>query len=173
MSSGMRAVEAGLGRAVQRYQASVDDFDHELARLLGLNRTNLRCLDILLDAGEGAPSLLAAQLGMTSGSVTAMLDRLQALGYLTRSPHPTDRRKTVVRATPEAARRAFDLITPLLEDGHREVLTRYSDEQLEIIIDFLIRNSELQKRHVQRLRAMPAPGKDRPIGAGCRGPDSR
>jgi DNA-binding MarR family transcriptional regulator len=39
-----------------------------------------------------------------------MLDRLEKLGYLTRSPHPSDRRKLIVRATQTATQRAWELI---------------------------------------------------------------
>ncbi|MFB7666351.1 MarR family winged helix-turn-helix transcriptional regulator [Kitasatospora sp. NPDC056138] len=167
MSSEPAPVAAKLGRAISAYQASVDDFDREVARLMGVNETDLRCLEILLnELEEAAPSLLAARLGLTTGSITAMLDRLEKLGYLTRSPHPTDRRKTLVRATPEAARRAFELLAPLLDEGTRDLLTRYSVEQIELITEFLDRTGELQRSHVERLRAMPTtPVGNRPQGA--------
>jgi DNA-binding MarR family transcriptional regulator len=153
----MSPVAVRLSRAITAYQASVDDFDRELARQMGVNETDLRCLEILLqEAQEAAPSLLAHRLGMTTGSATAMLDRLEKLGYVTRSPHPTDRRKTIVRATPEAAERARELITPLVEEGNQQLLTRYCAEEIELITGFLQHTSELQERHTQRLRALPA-----------------
>lgn len=155
---GQRPDGAAIGRTVQQHQASVDDFDREMARLLGVNETDLRCLELLLqDEPEAAPSALGARLGLTSGSVTIMLDRLEAIGYLTRSPHPTDGRKVLVRATAEAARRAYELITPLIDEGARELLARYTPEQLELITDFLRRDTDLHARHVQRLRALPTP----------------
>jgi DNA-binding MarR family transcriptional regulator len=158
----MPPIMAKLGTAVRAYQASVDDSDRETARLMGINETDLRCLEILMEeAAEAAPSLLAARLGLTTGSTTTMLDRLEKTGYITRSPHPTDRRKTIVRATPEATRRAYELVTPLIEEAQRDVLTRYSVEQIELIADFLHRTGELQDRHTRRLRATPTPAKNR------------
>jgi hypothetical protein len=41
---------------VQSYQSAVDDFDRELARLMGVNETDLRCLEILLAAEELTPA---------------------------------------------------------------------------------------------------------------------
>lgn len=46
---------SGEGESGQSHQSAVDDFDRELARLLGVNETDLRCLEILLDVEETAP----------------------------------------------------------------------------------------------------------------------
>lgn len=153
--SSEKEVRTILGEAVQAYQASTDDFDREMARLLGVNETDLRCLEILLGLEEAAPSLLATRLGLTTGSVTAMLDRLEKLDYLTRTPHPTDRRKTLVRATQRVADRARLLMAPFLE-GSQQILTRYSIEQLETITDFLRDSQDSQERYTRLLRALPS-----------------
>jgi DNA-binding MarR family transcriptional regulator len=153
MSSELPPAAARLGEAVESYQAAVDDFDRELARLLGVNETDLRCLEILIqDAPETTPRLLADRLHLTTGSVTTMLDRLEKIGYLTRSPHPGDRRKVIVRATQAATRRAWELMEPLVAEGQQQLLTRYSLEQLDLITDFLTRACDLQQAHTRRLR---------------------
>lgn len=140
---------------MERYQSAVDDFDREAARLLGINETDLRCLEILLqDVPEAAPRELADRLGLTTGSVTAMLDRLEKAGYLTRHPHPGDRRKLIVRATETARHRAAELIRPLVEEGSGRLLSRYTPEQLELITGFLTDARDLQETHVQRLRRL-------------------
>lgn len=146
-----------LAKAVQRYQAAVDDFDREAARHLGVNETALRCLEILLDdSPEATPGVLAARLGVTTGSVTAVIDRLENLGYLTRTAHPTDRRKTVIRATDKAARQAYELYGPLMDDGYQELLPRYDVEQIELITGFLSHATDIHQHHIQRLRSMAA-----------------
>ncbi|WP_327257076.1 MarR family winged helix-turn-helix transcriptional regulator [Streptomyces sp. NBC_01244] len=170
MSSEEEGIGARLGKAVQDYQSAVDDYDRETARLLGVNETDLRCLEILMSTEETAPSALSAQLGLTTGSVTTMLDRLEKAGYLTRSPHPTDRRRTLVRVTPEASQRSYALIAPFIEDSARQVMERYTAEQLELVADFLTFNQGIQQQHVQRLRAMPAPGPARSGGRQAPGP---
>lgn len=142
-----------LGAAVQGYQAAVDDFDREVARLLGINTTDARCLEILIQETSGlTPRELADRLGLTTGSATTMLDRLEKVGYVTRSAHPSDRRKLLVHATATARERAFELIGPLVDDGRRTLLSRYSAEQLELITEFHTRAAELQREHVARLR---------------------
>jgi DNA-binding MarR family transcriptional regulator len=154
-------VSARLGVAMESYQAAVNDFDREVARLLKVNGTDLRCLEILIqDVPDTAtPRLLADRLGLTTGSVTTMLDRLEKMGYITRSPHPSDRRRLIVRATGTAVRRASELLAPLLADGQQKLLARYSVAQLDLITDFLTRAHDLQQAHARRLRELePYPG---------------
>jgi DNA-binding MarR family transcriptional regulator len=149
--------QAGLGEAVRAYQAAIDDYDRELARILRINETDLRCLEILLqELPEAGPSELAERLGLTTGSTTALLDRLEKAGYLTRSPHPTDRRKSVVRATPDFQQRAYALVMPLVDEGHQMVAGSFTPAQVEVIAEFMRRATALQRRHTQLLRETPS-----------------
>jgi len=157
MSSERGRELADLGEATQAYQAAVHDYDRETARLLGVNETDLRCLELLLAADELSPRELSVQLGLTTGSVTAMLDRLEKAQLLARTPHPVDRRRTVVKVTPDGARRCYEIIAPHIEDGARELGGKYSAEQLRLITEFLRTNTTIQTRHTERLRALPRP----------------
>jgi DNA-binding MarR family transcriptional regulator len=147
------ALRAQVGDEVRAFQAAVDAMDEAVAGHLGVNRTDLRCLDVLMQVGSATPGQLATELGLTTGSVTAMLDRLARLGYLTRRPDPGDRRKVTVVPTPEAQRRAGALYGPLAEQGDRE-LSRYTQAELEVIIDYLRRSRHLQDEHTRRVREM-------------------
>jgi DNA-binding MarR family transcriptional regulator len=151
------AVLAELGQVTQAYQAAVDDFDRETARLLGVNGTDQRCQELLVTTGELSPRELAEQLNLTTGSVTVMLDRLEKLDLLARAPHPSDRRKVTVRVTESGARKCLRLRMPLIEEGGREVTAKYDAEQLALVIDFLRTITEIQRRHVDRLRDQPSP----------------
>jgi DNA-binding MarR family transcriptional regulator len=147
---------AALGVATEAYQAAVNDFDRETARLLGVNETDLRCLEILIrDTTQATPRLLADRLGLTTGSVTTMLDRMEKAGYVTRSPHPDDRRKVIVRATETAIRQAWELVGPLVSEGQQRLLASYSPQELDLITGFLVRARELQQEHTGRLRQRP------------------
>ncbi|WP_329549982.1 MarR family transcriptional regulator [Streptomyces sp. NBC_01356] len=135
----------------------MDDFDREMARLLGVNETDLRCLELLMSGQPVAPGDLRDKLGLSSGSVTAMLDRLEKLEYLTRTPHPTDRRRSEVRITPQATTLAHRLMGPFLDDVFHQVNERYSGRELELVVDFLDFVSGIQDSHRERLREMPGP----------------
>lgn len=142
-----------LSEEVQASQSAVDAFDEVAAIYMGVNRTDMRCLDVLGRQEAMAPSQLGAELGLTTGSVTAMLDRLEKLGYLTRSPDPSDRRKVIVRATPAVGEKAGVIYGPIAEEGAR-FLAEYTDEQVTLLLDFTRRSRELYEAHLARLRAL-------------------
>ncbi|MDR8413983.1 MarR family transcriptional regulator [Nonomuraea sp. 3-1Str] len=143
-----------VGEEMRLMQAAVDSFDEAAAGVLGVNRTDLRCLEILAQ-GPVIPSVLGPALGLTTGSVTAMLDRLEKLGYLTRSPDPSDRRKVVVRITEEAGARTWDLYGPFVAEGET-MMEDFTPEELERVAAFLRRSREMYERHVERVRAQPS-----------------
>jgi DNA-binding MarR family transcriptional regulator len=154
-SENLDALRRQLGLDDQAYQAAVNDFDAAAARVLGVNHTDLRCLEILMAQPTALPSQLGEQLGLTSGSVTTMLDRLEQQGYLTRTPDPADRRKVIVRAAPKATQKVWvELYQPLVGEG-LEALARYSAAELAVVGDYLRRGRQLHQRHITRVRAMP------------------
>jgi DNA-binding MarR family transcriptional regulator len=155
MSSRTReSLRAELGDEVRVLQAAVDALDEAVAAHLGVNRTDLRCLDVLMRMGTATAGQLAAELDLTTGSVTALLDRLARLGYLTRTPDPADRRRVVIRPTAMMVERATELYGPIAREGAREV-ARYSVAELELLLDFLRRSRRLQEEHRDRIRALP------------------
>jgi DNA-binding MarR family transcriptional regulator len=155
--SSHKAAATALSTAIANYQGAVDDFDRETARMLGINETDLRCLELLLrDEADLTPRVLADRLNLTTGSVTTMLDRLERLHYVTRTAHPSDRRKVIVTATEDAGRKAYALIDPLVDEG-AQLLADYDTGQLEFIAEFLRRTTALQQRHTERVRGLSTP----------------
>jgi DNA-binding MarR family transcriptional regulator len=142
-----------LGAALRTYQRSVDAFDQAAADFLGVNRTDLRCLDVLLEQGQATPGFLADALGLTTGSVTAMLDRLEQLGYLERRPDPADRRRIEVHPSSRSLTLAGKIYGPLAADGE-PLLGRYNRAELELLVDVLQRMQALQERHTQRVKSL-------------------
>ncbi|MBO9626378.1 MAG: MarR family transcriptional regulator [Microbacterium sp.] len=157
MSSEIADAVAALGPIVQRYQAAVDDFDRETARLLGVNGTDQRCLELLVDAGDDglAPRDIADRLALTTGSVTTMLDRLEKAGYVSRSPHPSDGRRLVVRLTDAARERIWSIIGPHIAESGAAVAERFTAQELDEVRRFLELVTDVQNAHVLALRARP------------------
>ena len=156
MSRDRASLQQALGAALRTYQRSVDAFDEAAAGYLGVNRTDLHCLDLLLEQSQATPGYLADALGLTSGSVTAMLDRLETMGLVARRPDPADRRKIEVRPTGQAFAAAEKLWGPLVEEGAR-TLGRYSGSELELMIRVLEETQALQDAHTGRIRALRTP----------------
>ncbi|MDX2234976.1 MAG: MarR family transcriptional regulator [Hyphomonadaceae bacterium] len=99
MTPQSRNVEPDIVRACRRLHAAIDALDHHAATALGIPRNDLRCLN-LLEHGALSPTRIASDLGLTSGAVTALVDRLEKRGLVTRARDMADRRGVVVGATP-------------------------------------------------------------------------
>lgn len=111
-------------------------FRRAVSRKLGLSATDSECLSLLSIKGVCTPKELARYTGLTTGSTTAMLDRLEKIGYITRSANPNDRRGVLV----EINQKYTDLAMPLVagvQKAQRELISRYSDDQLKVIAGFL------------------------------------
>jgi DNA-binding MarR family transcriptional regulator len=70
-----------------------------LGRRLGVTPTEFGALVDLCQPGGLTPGELGRRLSFSSGAITALLDRLERLGWAGRERHPDDRRKVVVRLT--------------------------------------------------------------------------
>jgi DNA-binding MarR family transcriptional regulator len=135
-------------RAGQRATDLVDD---AASKLMGVNRTDGRCLDILLQLGRMSAGALAAEARLTSGAITAVIDRLERAGYAHRVADPEDRRRVLVEATPKAFVTAEELMARMGEIGFGKT-NEYSDEELELLVDFMRFSRKLQEEHAEWLR---------------------
>ena len=90
-----------VGDASRRNQAASDLFDERLSEFLGTNRTDGRCLGIIEQYKSMSAGQLANESGLTTVAVTAVLDRLEAAGYVRRFRDTLDRRKIWVECTDE------------------------------------------------------------------------
>ena len=130
-------------------QEAVQAFDEAAAELLGIALTDVRCLGILERKGPLPASELAVETGLTSGSVTALIDRLERGGYVRRVRDERDRRRVFVDLTDRAVQAISEIWGPLGRDG-TEMARRYSDEEIGFIVDYLRASRELLERHLQR-----------------------
>jgi DNA-binding MarR family transcriptional regulator len=113
-------------------------FRNAIGRKLGLTITESECLSLLSIKGVSTPTELARYTGLTTGSTTAMLDRLEKANFIRRKPNPKDRRGVLV----EINQQYTDTVGPYivgLQKAHHELLASYSDKELETIADFLTR----------------------------------
>jgi DNA-binding MarR family transcriptional regulator len=126
-------------------------FDNVAAGRLGLNQTDLHCINIIENGGGIGAGDLAAQAGLTTGAVTGVIDRLERAGFARRVADAGDRRRVKVEATPEFYRRSGKIWGPLREDWGSQLSKRFTAEQLEQVIEFLRATNELSERHLERI----------------------
>jgi DNA-binding MarR family transcriptional regulator len=134
-----------------------DAFDSLAAELLGVTETDLRCLNIIENAGGLTAGELATQSALTGGAVTGVLDRLQQADYAQRVADPADRRRIRVHVTPHFLRNAERIWGPMAADWHSTLAKRFTREELERIEAFLSAINEVGRRQMDRLRAIAGP----------------
>ena len=130
--------------------ASLDALTNAASPHAGLNRTDIRALDIInmqqgLTAGQ-----LASRLKLTTGAITGVLDRLERSGHARRTHDHEDRRRVVVQPTPEA-KRYGSLVFRQLNDDLDELLTRYGERDRDLIDEFLRSVTTLVGRRADEL----------------------
>jgi DNA-binding MarR family transcriptional regulator len=138
--------------AVRANQNATDQMDDAAARGFGVNRTDARCLDIVEQFGPITAGRLAESAGLTTGSVTAVIDRLVAKGYLRRVADPGDRRRVMVELTDELEELAGRFYGPLAMQAF-PFLSGYTNSELELIADFLRTSTEIVETRAREIRA--------------------
>jgi DNA-binding MarR family transcriptional regulator len=82
----------------QRHEA-IDSIDACLAQRLAVHRSDLHCLR-LLERGPATPKEVATPIGLTSGSTTALVNRLEGAGFVERCRSASNRRCIKVAIVP-------------------------------------------------------------------------
>jgi DNA-binding MarR family transcriptional regulator len=111
---------------------------------------------------------LADLTGLTTGAITGMLNRLEEAGLVRRERDPTDGRRVIVRLLPSKDDRTEgNAVIAALGKVWEDLASRYDDEQIAVLLDFLRRGNALSRQELARLRA--GPGGDEGITSAPRG----
>jgi DNA-binding MarR family transcriptional regulator len=150
LSRNKRQVFEELIEEVQRSQLATDRYDQAVADAIGLNRTDMRCLDVISREGPVTAGRLADATGLTSGAMTTALDRLERAGLARRVRDATDRRRVLVELTEEARAGAGDFYGDQMAHAER-LYKRYSEKELELLLEFVREGRELNERSAAKL----------------------
>jgi DNA-binding MarR family transcriptional regulator len=135
---------------VRASQNATDRFDQAVADALGLNRTDMRCMDVLQREGPVTAGRLAQATGLTTGAMTTALDRLERAGYARRLRDRSDRRRVLVELTSQAQIDAGRFYGEHAAASER-VYQRYSVKELELLLGFVREGREFNENHAARV----------------------
>ncbi|KQL44764.1 MarR family transcriptional regulator [Brevibacillus choshinensis] len=122
-----------------------------ISEKLGLNTTDHKCLDFLMNSGPVTAGKLAELTGLTTGAVTNVIDRLEQSGYIMRDKDPNDRRRVVVKPV----REGVNSISPLFESVLQrtlQIMAQYDERQTGVILDFLKQCNEMSLEEMNKLK---------------------
>ena len=145
--------EALIGRlmlAMRRSSAAGVLHGQAIARRVGINSSDLECLDLILLNGPSTAGEIARRTGLTSGAVTGLIDRLERLGLVERMADAQDRRKVLVRVREDKIAPIGALFAPM-EKSMQGLLAGYSRDELKTLLDFAERAGEFMLTRVAEL----------------------
>ncbi|HEY0699991.1 MAG TPA: MarR family transcriptional regulator [Micromonospora sp.] len=143
-------------RQLRGLQQSFDAFDEAVAARFGLNRTDLRAMDLVLaNGGPLSAGELTSALKLSPAATTTVIDRLERAGLLRRARDIENRRRVLVSATNAAHTIERDIYLPVGAAG-AQALRRYDKDQLATILDFLRTARQVQEEQTARVSMTPA-----------------
>ena len=114
-------------------------FHHLIGERLGLNPTDHKCLDVIIrNRTPMTASQLAEETGLSTGAITGVVDRLEKAGYVRRKRDQSDRRLVFINPLLDKAMAKLSPIFDPIKQASRSLYSKYSDEELAIILDFVI-----------------------------------
>jgi DNA-binding MarR family transcriptional regulator len=135
--------------------SAVDLVGQAAASRLGINQTDLICLNLLTRGGPLSAGQVASALGLTTAAISAMASRLETGGYARREIDPADRRRVLLHASEEGARRAFGLFDDLFA-ASTALGAEYGERDLRTLIEVVERFRAIVADKTAALRAAPA-----------------
>ena len=153
-------------RSLRRVNLQGSLFGQTVAIRFGLSESDIEALEVLIDTGSATAGALSDLMGLTTGAVTRVIDRLEQAGYVRRVPDPTDRRRVIVEVVPEnGGRRRGDAGPGRRRE--RDEIGRYSEAELAVINDFLTRMAAITREEADgpASNARSAGRGDRELGA--------
>src|ERR1051325_4276174 len=147
---GRQALVGRLMPAMRRSSAAGMLHGQAIAKKVGVNSSDLECLDLILLNGPSTAGEIARRTGLTSGAVTGLIDRLERQGLVERIDDPDDRRKVLVRVREDRIAPIAALFSPLEKTMHG-LLDGYNREELKVLLEFFERAGEVMLTRVAEL----------------------
>ncbi|UYY83596.1 MarR family transcriptional regulator (plasmid) [Arthrobacter sp. YA7-1] len=138
----LRAITMGLRHLIQ----TGEGFRNNYAKELGLGTSDLVALGYVHKHGPTPPGEMGAWMGMTSGTITALLDRIEKAGFVVRSNNPADRRSLLIRITP-AGRHAMEWVYEQFDNALEDSLATIPGPPIDQLASILEHLSQALENH--------------------------
>jgi len=144
---------ARMADVMRDFMARAVLFQDAVARHGGLNSTDLQSVSILISQGPATPGELAERTGLThGGAITAVVDRLERAGYVTRERDTADRRRVIVTANLDTVMAKVGPIYGRVGQKWADYLATLTDEQIDFAVELFSRASQVNAEEIEILR---------------------
>jgi DNA-binding MarR family transcriptional regulator len=133
---------------------AIDLIGQAAAGRLGINQTDLICLELLHRRGPMSAGEVASALGLTTAAISAMATRLEAGGYARREMDPKDRRRVLLHASPSGLQKVYDFFHDLYQ-ASTKLYEAYDERDVRMLVELLGRFRELISDHAAVLGSGP------------------
>jgi len=151
MSRELDKAATRLTQALRNSSAQALMVSHSVAAKVGLNMTDLECLDIIYMNQSVTAGELARRTGLSTGAMTTAIDRLVRAGYAERQDDPNDRRRVLVTARADRMQRLAQIYAPL-QAAMEQLYKGYSEDELRMIATFMESATTVSATFVRDLR---------------------
>ena len=148
-----RQLEGEFLLALRRAGSVMQLLGQMSAERIGINATDLNCLNIVALTGHLTAGELAAQTGLTTASITAVLDRLEEGGFVRRVRDPHDRRRVMVELSAGPGLSKVGSTFGPVVNAWRAAAAGYSDDELRLLLAFQGQLEEIIRDQLARLRS--------------------
>lgn len=125
-----------------------------VAERTGMNLSDVQCLNILTLTGPLTAGQLAEMMGLTTGAVTGLTNRLERVGYVRREKDPADARRVVIQPVMEkVGRMGAPFSTFEDERAFNAMFSDYDDRDLALFLDVLRTSNHITRLETARIRA--------------------
>lgn len=124
-----------------------------VAQRSGMNLTDLQCINILSSTGPIPAGQLAETMGLTTGAITGVINRLEKSGYVRREKDPADGRRVVIQPVPEELERVGAGFFGSQGRELNDLLSDYDERDLAVILDLMRKSNVVTGELIARVRA--------------------
>jgi DNA-binding HxlR family transcriptional regulator len=152
VSAERRRLEGEFLLAMRRAGAVMQLLGQVSAERIGINATDLNCLNLVALTGRLTAGDLARQTGLSTASITGVLDRLEEGGFVRRVRDPHDRRRVIVELGGGPGLREVGTTFGPVVRAWLATAAEYSDDELRLLLEFQGKVEQVMRGQLSRLR---------------------
>ncbi|MCM3706011.1 MULTISPECIES: MarR family transcriptional regulator [Cytobacillus] len=118
-------------------------FHQSIATKLGLNPTDHKCLEVILKNQTITAGELAEITGLTTGTITGVINRLEGAGYAFRDHDPQDKRRVIISVNQEKAEKEIAPLFNSFGEEIHQILSQYTVDELQLILGFIKNSNQI------------------------------